>query len=384
MLERETYKKNIYEIVSGTKWNSSELIGNISCAISMADLLDMDVYIWGNGTYCYSYCKFFLNEGLRICNIIDSDKNKEGMERWGIKCISPETLKEKEHKKDAFVFVCIPNYIASAQELIIKDILDAGVTHFYCLSEQDSNEIIEEYEYNIGDLRGDYYLENIQKIYSFIDMLDDEESLLTLQEFIRTYCENNVYKGNTIPSKYKYFYDNNKAEIYKHLDEEVWLNCGANVGDTIYSYFRQGLLAKRIYAVESDLTVFGNLKTNLEKLPMQYLDTIKMYQTYVDDSLDVKKLFGQKISLINADIEGEELNMLKALKDIIQNDRPVIAICLYHRKDDIVLIPEFFKKTVDDYSFFLRKYSSWYRNIHRNHEIVLYAVPNERCVAERK
>ena len=70
--------------------------------------------------------------------------------------------------------------------------------------------------------------------------------------------------------------------------------------------------------------------------------------------------------------------MLRQMKNIIQRDRPVLAICLYHKKEDIVEIPKYINFIVKNYKLKLRKYTPWVGNCNGCHELVLYAIPEER------
>ena len=105
------------------------------------------------------------------------------------------------------------------------------------------------------------------------------------------------------------------------------------------------------------------------------------YDTYVDEKNNCFATFRKKVTLIEMDIEGAEVIALTCLKDIIKEQRPVLAICAYHKKDDFVSIPELIKNTVDDYRFYIRKY---YPNPNKmrfqKDETVLYAVPFERVI----
>ena len=56
------------------------------------------------------------------------------------------------------------------------------------------------------------------------------------------------------------------------------------------------------------------------------------------------------------DIEGEELNALKGAKEHIINDRPAMAISLYHKLQDIYEIPSYIHGLDSSYRFLLRKY----------------------------
>lgn len=76
-----------------------------------------------------------------------------------------------------------------------------------------------------------------------------------------------------------------------------------------------------------------------------------------------------KVTFIKMDIEGAELEALKGCSEIIQKDKPRLAICIYHKKEDLVEIPMFIKKLVPEYELYVRHYSN------DAGETVLYAVP---------
>jgi hypothetical protein len=88
-------------------------------------------------------------------------------------------------------------------------------------------------------------------------------------------------------------------------------------------------------------------------------------------------LNGEKASLIKMDVEGSELNSLKGAVNTIKAHRPILAVCVYHKPMDIIDIPLYLRETAPDYSFFLRMYHSF-------DEIVLYAIPPERCICNGK
>lgn len=75
-----------------------------------------------------------------------------------------------------------------------------------------------------------------------------------------------------------------------------------------------------------------------------------------------------KISFIKLDVEGAELEALQGAQRIIVEDKPKIAVCLYHEKDDYWRIPYFLKNLVPEYKLYIRHYSNY------SAETVLYAV----------
>lgn len=72
-------------------------------------------------------------------------------------------------------------------------------------------------------------------------------------------------------------------------------------------------------------------------------------------------------TFIKMDIEGAELEALEGAKNTIVKSKPKLAICLYHKPDDLWKIPLYLKKLVPEYKFYIRHHSKvrW--------ETVLYA-----------
>lgn len=68
------------------------------------------------------------------------------------------------------------------------------------------------------------------------------------------------------------------------------------------------------------------------------------------------------------DIEGAELNALMGAESTIRTYKPILAICVYHKKEDLIDIPQFIMSIRADYKFYLRAYSRC------TQELVLYAI----------
>lgn len=73
-------------------------------------------------------------------------------------------------------------------------------------------------------------------------------------------------------------------------------------------------------------------------------------------------------TFIKLDIEGSEKEALVGSREIIQQIRPKLAICVYHKIEDIYVVPEFLLKHMPSYHFTLRHYSP------DNDGTVLYAI----------
>lgn len=84
------------------------------------------------------------------------------------------------------------------------------------------------------------------------------------------------------------------------------------------------------------------------------------------DTID-NVLKGEKATFIKMDVEGSELEALKGAQNTICNFKPKLAICIYHKPEDIWTIPSLILEYDSTYRFKVRQYQTWYA------ECVLYA-----------
>jgi FkbM family methyltransferase len=75
-----------------------------------------------------------------------------------------------------------------------------------------------------------------------------------------------------------------------------------------------------------------------------------------------------KEDFIKMDIEGAELEALKGAKETMQKFKPRLAICIYHKTEDIVMIPAYIKEIVPEYNLYLNHYTDF------KGDTVLYAT----------
>lgn len=97
----------------------------------------------------------------------------------------------------------------------------------------------------------------------------------------------------------------------------------------------------------------GNSKIAINQSISQHHKSISV--TTLDDYFKDKE---DKPTFIKMDIEGAELNALIGGEKIIREYKPKLAICVYHKPEDMLQIPQLLVSYRPDYKIFMRKYPS--------------------------
>ena len=103
---------------------------------------------------------------------------------------------------------------------------------------------------------------------------------------------------------------------------------------------------------------FDKEHENLDNWTERTIDVVRMDDVILDE----------RVTFIKMDIEGSEVPAIQGAERIIRTYKPKMAVCVYHKQDDLWAIPSLLLKLRPDYHFYLRTYS-----LHWG-ETVLYAV----------
>lgn len=175
------------------------------------------------------------------------------------------------------------------------------------------------------------------------------------------------------------------------LRDEHFVDVGALDGETT-RYFLDRFEGSRAYVLEPNPKQFEVTEGRLQGYPQAELFPYGAYDRdgtlYFDSSaadagsasvsehgdtrIEVRRLDGllgdRPVTFIKMDIEGSELAALRGAERIVREQRPKLAVCVYHKPEDIWEIPEFILDCRPDYKLYLRHYSITHT------ETVLYAV----------
>jgi FkbM family methyltransferase len=231
-----------------------------------------------------------------------------------------------------------------------------------------------------------------------IDLLCDDVSKEHYYGYIRNVLRCEYASENFINKSELYFPD----DLFSIYETDFLVDCGAYTGDTIvqilhkYPYVRgiasfepTPILFKQLQCtVDSynpplaDIKIFEmavgneNQMVNLSLVPSRGANSIQKEGTLsvqcctLDDTV-----LNFHPTYIKMDIEGSELSALQGAKKLIDQLKPILAICIYHKPEDLFEIPLFVLNCFAGYRLYIRKYGCL-----PNNDLVLYAVPPGRIL----
>lgn len=227
-----------------------------------------------------------------------------------------------------------------------------------------------------GQMYDSFLSENKAVLTKLRKDLSDEASKQALDDFIHqrntgVFCKPYSHKPE--------YYDD---EIVSLSENEVFVDCGAYDGDSILAFCNalkeKGISSyKKIYAFEADKVNAHKLKENLSGLEnvqlivkgvydqvctLHFSENGTMGSMVADEgnkieATTIDEIVGDdEVTFIKMDIEGSELKALKGAENTIRRWRPKLAICAYHRVEDLITIPQYIQSLRPDYKLFFRNY----------------------------
>lgn len=107
----------------------------------------------------------------------------------------------------------------------------------------------------------------------------------------------------------------------------------------------------------------GNFATSVRET--NELDRLQRIHAVALDDI----LMDKEVTFIKMDIEGAEVEALHGAARIISEKKPRLAVSIYHKPDDIWMIPQTILNYNPDYKLYVRHYSF------SDYDTVLYAIP---------
>ena len=324
---------------------------------------------------------------LYECNanlMLVCDKNNVGKEYEYItkgKIVSYEEIGKIKNK--VHIIIASKDYYNDIKNEVIK-----YVSEDFILDVREIYKMIPQcYELKEPFIYQRYINNNIDRINDLIDKLQDEKSIETLKAVIKMRLSWNEEYVNDVVDKDMYF-----IKELKLTDNEVFVDGGAYDGDTLDDFLMRVVgNFDSVYCFEPGKNQYETLQNRVEKY--KYKKNIHLYneglyskseqigftgngtEFHVNNNEQGNKckviaIDGIKIkpTLIKLDVQGFELEALKGSINTIKKYKPSMAICVYHKMEDILDVVDWINSLKLNYKLYLRHHSKTIN------DTVLYAI----------
>jgi len=311
---------------------------------------------------------------------VDNSPDKQGTTINGTTVITFDEYKKISDEK----LLILATIKVDIEKSIKKQLKENHIKNYECINADyfgyDANEI---------DNARILIVNNFDKYFKVYNMFSDDLSKKTLLNklnymisFDKTYLEKIVQ----LPEK-QYF----EPDIYKITSKDCFVDCGAFDGDTLDNLMRElnGNISA-YYGFEPDVKNYFKFNKKIDKYKNIEIFNKGVYSKNTtlkfnlnnraskiaeDGDIEIEvvsldnTLGDKKITFIKMDVEGAEKEALLGARKTIQNEKPALAVCVYHKFDDLYVIPDLIQSFGVKYKYYLRHYTLGLA------ETVLYAVP---------
>lgn len=344
----------------------------------------LPVFLYGAGNGMTWYSKFLKRYNIPVSGVIDGKMSGEKCARKDEYCLYSFEKICREYEK-AIIVISAPAYRKEIYERVKQAPNQFEIAIF--------DPVLDITQGNSWEERRKYFHSKENKLEKLRRILNDDLSKKTLDKYIEGLLTNSCECYSDISNNTQYFPD----IITRHLSSnEVFVDIGAYTGDTIQEFVEvTSNKYRKILAFEPDtqnyLKAQTIIKDNRIELYKKGIGSKKATLFFQNDTgkldagahvvadetesssrIDVVSLddfIGEDVTYIKMDIEGMEMEALKGAEHIIREQKPKLAICIYHKTEDIIEIPAFILKLNPNYKLYLRHY--WKCN---SSDTVLFAI----------
>ena len=285
-------REKMLEMLDGTRVEECccEISGELLVLISLARMNKSNVYIVAENDL-HIYVRLFKSWELNVCKVVCA-LPKEFQRVDDVDVIAPQALLTDNTPRKFFF-------------LFRKDCISSGSVKFF--QEHDANipsigrqnlffVVNDPKRWNVNSAekfdtnRVFYYQSHKEELMNLFDSLADYRSKLALYHYVESYVTNCIYKGEQNSTLWRYFFGSKYERLYKHLDGECWINCGANEGDTVFQYLSFNFKPKKIYAFEGDTNIYNRMLNNLALLPPEKRALVAPINEFIGEATDFEKI----------------------------------------------------------------------------------------------
>jgi FkbM family methyltransferase len=345
---------------------------------------ELPVYIFGAGAFGRSLAKVLKNHNFNILGFIDTNNKAASID--GVPLFSWAKLAELD--LSAQLLIGVFNREVPFDSLK-KIAVDAGFSNVY-MPWDIFDELGKDLGWRYWLSEQKLLLENIANIKSTFSRLSDHASKVTLLNICRFRLGLSDEYASFRHDDQQYFNDLTSS-YFSNKDECVYVDCGAYNGDTFLEALKT-LPLKSAYLFEPDpvnysqlLSAVKNLSVNSICLPLAVSETYQILTfaaggeggaIALNGSINIAAasldqiINGGVVDFIKYDVEGAEIPALIGSRGLIEKCKPVLVMSLYHRPEDLWLIPAFVSSLSSSYKLYIRQH------FYNSFDCVLYAIPS--------
>ncbi|MDY5862420.1 FkbM family methyltransferase [Agathobacter sp.] len=322
------------------------------------------IVIFGAGDQGMMTLALLQENGIPVWRFCDNNPDLRGQSVKNIEVILPEDLLTFDKN---YIIINIDSYRKEKRE----QLLAIGIPEDNICTFDIFNPLFK-------GLTPKYVEEHYQEFANTYILLDDNQSKNTYINYLKGVYTGNLDYYENVACKEEYF----PEEIAPKSKNHVFLDVGAYNGNTIEDFIEFAGSYEKIYAFEPFTSSAEIIKTkdfaNTEVITAAASDytgekdfycnnygSLTMVTTILEEGANHEKitldtvaiddvLKGQKATFIKMDIEGSELEALHGAEKTIKEYKPFLAICVYHKKEDLITIPSYIKSIVPEYRMYLR------------------------------
>lgn len=320
--------------------------------------------------------QIFINRlGFMVSTQIDSEYTKEGMYCFSqmLKCanLNVEELAKMIREKPIVVYgVGYCSYLFTA---LINAYFDDKDISAYCDKRHHEIQVFfEKPVMSINEIKN-----------SFPDAIFVITPNNVKDEILSELRKNNISDSQIIidynklikPITDEYF-----DEVLNFFEKEVFVDAGCCNCANSLDFIKRCPTYEKIYAFEPDCKSYEVCK---RVICNNSIKNIELYDYGLWNEIDITTFGGNgcphidvngeqtiklipldeivnndKVTFIKMDIEGAELKALYGAKNTIITNKPKLAICIYHKPDDIWQLPLYINSLVPEYKMYIRHYSA--------------------------
>ena len=356
------------------------------------------IVIFGAGRLGRSVLRGISGTDLKPVAFADNNPNSWGTSVDGLPVLSPHNAATKHAQDSTFVVAIWHPSQSPLMSTLLAQLHKLGcqAIPFPLLFWRHSETFLPYFFWDLPER----LLQQRHDVVTAFNLLDDDVSRQTFASQVELRLHADFGSIGTPIAGDQYF-----PGLFSLTNDESFVDCGSFTGDTIESFIAQtDNRFRKVIAFEADPSIAPGLRNFIHNLGSRAsfqeaavgaqngtvrftgdgigggsissgvtASATEVRCVRLDDAL-----LEEHASFIKMDIEGAELQALEGARGIIWRDRPVLAVCGYHKPDHLWRVLVSLKTLEPDSALYVRSHCA------DGLDTVCYAVPPERQVANSR